>query len=90
MPQFLRMSLVDGLAFNPNNNLGGSGAHYKFSKFKKSKINQGLGVIEFLFKFFNFSLIFLLFCRKISISSKKFKKMEIMLLLNYPVLIYFN
>ena len=44
MPQFLRMSLVDGLAFNPNNNLGGSGAHYKFSKFKKSKINHGLGV----------------------------------------------
>ncbi len=44
MPQFLRMSLVDGLAFNPNNNLGGAGAHYKFSKFKKLKVNQGLGV----------------------------------------------
>jgi len=44
MPQFLRMSLVDGLAFNPNNNLGGAGAHYKFSKFKKLKLNQGLGV----------------------------------------------
>lgn len=45
MPQFLRMSLVDSLAFNPANKLGGPAAHYKFSKFKKSKFNNGLGVL---------------------------------------------
>lgn len=45
MPQFLRMSLIDGLAYNPSNKLGGA-AHYKFSKFKKNKINHGLGVLK--------------------------------------------
>lgn len=45
MPQFLRMSLIDGLTYNPSSNLGGPAAHYKFSKFKKSKINYGLGVL---------------------------------------------
>jgi hypothetical protein len=48
MPQFLRMSLIDGLTYSPSSNLGGPAAHYKFSKFKKSKINHGLGVLKYI------------------------------------------
>jgi hypothetical protein len=41
------MALIDGLAFNSSSNTGGPGAHYKFSKFKKSNLNHGLGVLKF-------------------------------------------
>ena len=53
MPQFLRMSLIDGLTYNPANNLGGPSAHYRFSKFKKSKFNHGLGVLIYINKLEN-------------------------------------
>ncbi len=80
MPQFLRMSLIDGLTYNPSSNLGGPAAHYKFSKFKKSKLNHGLGVL-------NNSLISF---RKHLISLKKFMKKGIMLLQCYLMRIYFK
>jgi hypothetical protein len=49
MAQFLRMSLIDGLTYNPTTNLGGPAAHYKFSKFRKSHVNHGLGVKNYFF-----------------------------------------
>lgn len=44
MPQTMRLALADSLSFNPTTKEGGARGNFKFSKFRKLKINSGLTV----------------------------------------------
>jgi hypothetical protein len=45
MPQMLRIALSDSLSYNSITNEGGPVNNFRFSRFRRIKINSGLGVI---------------------------------------------